>query len=82
MPAVLNIAVLGLGRMGRIYAQTIARQASLARLYAVADPEAQARADLSNRIDGPRVFEEAREALALPDLHAVVIATPTAMAIW
>ncbi len=77
MPAVLNIAVLGLGRMGKIYAQTIARQASLARLYAVADPEAQARADLSDRIDVPRVFEEAREALALPDLHAVVIATPS-----
>ncbi len=77
MPAVLNIAVLGLGSMGRIYAQTIARQAPLARLYAVADPDAQARADLSDRIDVPRVFEEAREALALSDLHAVVIATPT-----
>ena len=77
MKAFVNIAVLGLGRMGTIYAQTIATQIPLARLYAVADPDAQARAELLARIDVPHMFEEAREALALPDLDAVVLATPT-----
>ena len=50
MPAFVNIAVLGLGRMGTIYAQTLARQIPLAKLYAVADPDAQARAELLARI--------------------------------
>ena len=77
MKAFLNIAVFGLGRMGSIYAQTIAREIPLARLYAVADPDVQARADFAARFDAPRIFEDPREALALPDLDAVVIATPT-----
>ncbi len=75
MKAPLNIAVFGLGRMGRLYAQTIAKQAPLARLCAVAEPDAQARADLP--LDVPCVCETAQEALALPGLDAVVIATPT-----
>lgn len=77
MKAFLNIAVLGLGRMGMIYARTLATQMPLTKLYAVADPNAQARAALLARIDAPYVFEDAREALALPDLDAVLIATPT-----
>ena len=77
MKAYLNIAVLGLGRMGTIYAQTIARQIPRTKLHAVADPDAQARTDFMARFDVPHVFEEAREALALPNLDAVVIATPT-----
>ena len=77
MKAPLNVAVFGLGRMGRLYAQTLARQIPLARLYAVADPDGHARSALQAEIDVPHVLAEAQEALALPDLDAVVIASPT-----
>lgn len=71
----LNVAVIGFGRMGQIYARTIADHIDGAALYAVVDPVLREEA-----LDGlavPHVLEEAAEALALPDLHAVVIATPT-----
>ena len=77
MKASLNVAVLGLGRMGAIYARAIARQIYGATLYAVADPDEQARAALLADVDVPHVFAETPEALALPGLDAVVIATPT-----
>src|SRR5947207_237543 len=42
--AVIRFAVVGLGRMGRFYAQTLARLGPKVELYAVADPDPRARA--------------------------------------
>ncbi len=77
MPERLNIGVIGLGRMGRLYARTITTQVAGVQLYAVAEPDAQARAVVVTAFPVPHVFADPVDLLALPDLDAVVIATPT-----
>ncbi|HEX8966455.1 MAG TPA: Gfo/Idh/MocA family oxidoreductase, partial [Chloroflexota bacterium] len=71
----LRVAVVGLGRMGHFYAQTIAGLAPLVHLAAVADPDPAARASLG---DTPAsLLADPREALDQPGIDAVIIATPT-----
>jgi scyllo-inositol 2-dehydrogenase (NAD+) len=76
-PAPVQIAVFGLGRMGQIYAETIATRLPAARLAAIVDPHDDARAATQARYGVPHAFADAREALALPEVAAIVIATPT-----
>jgi scyllo-inositol 2-dehydrogenase (NAD+) len=75
--APLNIAVIGLGRMGQLYAHTVATQGADARLHAVADPDRAARDHVAARYGVEYAFADPADALARPDIHAVVIATPT-----
>ena len=77
MPSLVNIGVIGLGRMGRLYAQMLATQVSGARLYAVAEVSEQARSQATSELAVAHAFADAYELLALPGLDAVVIATPT-----
>jgi len=73
----LKIGVIGLGRMGRLYARALAREVSGAELYAVAEPDALARAAVATDFGVPHVLADVSDLLGLPDLDAVVIATPT-----
>lgn len=72
-----RIAVVGLGRMGRFYAQTLARLGPRVELYAVADPDPRARAAVQSELGLMRVFENAEAVLALKEIDALVVATPT-----
>ncbi len=72
----LGIAVIGFGRMGRIYAQTIAEMDG-ARLVAVATTDLASEGDVVAEYDVPNIFEDASEAFELDNVDAVVIATPT-----
>jgi inositol 2-dehydrogenase len=73
----LNIGVIGLGRMGRLYARALAREVSGAELYAVAEPDALVRAAVAADFGVPHVLADVHDLLGLPDLDALVIATPT-----
>jgi scyllo-inositol 2-dehydrogenase (NAD+) len=73
----LTLGVIGLGRMGQLYARTLATQVIDVQLYAVADPNEQARAAVAGAFPVPHVFADAQELIALPGLDAVIIATPT-----
>lgn len=75
MLAPIHVAVLGFGRMGQLYAQTITRQVEGAVLYAVADPDLDQVA--FSEYDVPHVLTDAHDAIALNDVHAVIVATPT-----
>ena len=77
MPSLVKIGVIGLGRMGRLYARLLATQLSGVHLYAVAEVSVQARSQMMGELDVAHAFADAYELLALPDLDAVVIATPT-----
>jgi scyllo-inositol 2-dehydrogenase (NAD+) len=77
MPALMKVGVIGLGRMGRLHARILATQVAGARLYAIADPDEQGRALAASELDVPHIFSDVHELIALPDLDAVVIATPT-----
>lgn len=72
----LHIAIAGLGRMGKIYARAIADMDG-AHLYAVATAELPSETVFLRGFDVPHLCEDAAEALALADVDAVLIATPT-----
>ncbi|MGI9147630.1 MAG: inositol 2-dehydrogenase [Chloroflexota bacterium] len=73
----MRIAVVGLGRMGRFYAQTIASLGPATQLSAVADLDPAARAAVKSQLGVPVVAAEPADVLARADVDAVVIATPT-----
>src|SRR5712692_7318433 len=77
MSTPLKIGVIGLGRMGQLYARTLATRVSGVQLYAVADVGEQARTRVADEFSVFHAFAHAHELIALPDLDAVVIATPT-----
>ena len=73
----IRIAVIGLGRMGRFYAQTLARLGPKVELYAVADPDPRARAAVQSELGLSRVFDSAEAVIGLKEIDALVVATPT-----
>ena len=73
----IRIAVIGLGRMGRFYAQTLAHLGPRVELYAVADPDPRARAAVQTELGLSRVFDNPEAVLALKEIDALVVATPT-----
>jgi scyllo-inositol 2-dehydrogenase (NAD+) len=77
MSALLKIGVIGLGRMGRLYARMLATQVSGVQLYAVAETGGQTRTQVVDELGLSHAFADALELIALPELDAVVIATPT-----
>lgn len=72
-----NIGVIGLGRMGQVYAYHAARQIDQARLVAVADPRAEVTVEFSSKVDGVVVYDDYRALLAQRDLDGVIVASPT-----
>lgn len=78
MTASLKFGVIGLGRMGQLYTRTLATRVSGAHLYAVAEVDGQqAQARVVDELGVSHVFADAHELIALPELDAVVIASPT-----
>jgi predicted dehydrogenase len=63
--------------MGQLYARTLATQVSGVHLYAVANLDEHARKQVAEEFGVSHVFADAYELIALPELDAVVIATPT-----
>ena len=73
----LKIGVIGLGRMGQLYTRMLATQVAGVHLYAVTDVSEQARTRVASEFNIAHVCADADELIALPDLDAVVISTPT-----
>lgn len=72
-----NIAVIGFGRMGQIYAHAISDQVDGAVLYAIADPAVRPDDDAVAALEVPHVVDRVEEVLELAELDAVIVATPT-----
>ena len=73
----LKIGLIGLGRLGRVYARDLSTRLAETRLTAVADPSAGLAASIAEEFDVPRSYSDARELMADPDVDAVVIVSPT-----
>jgi len=63
--------------MGRFYAQTLARLGPRVELFAVADPHPRARAAVQAELGLTRVFDNPEPILALKEIDALIVATPT-----
>ncbi|MGB9604855.1 MAG: Gfo/Idh/MocA family oxidoreductase [Bryobacteraceae bacterium] len=77
MRSKLNVGVIGLGRLGRIYASELAQRVPNACLVAVADKSHVAASSFAAQYGVPRWYPGHEELLADGDIEAVVVVTPT-----
>jgi len=73
----LNVGLIGLGRLGKVYARDLSSRLANTRLAAVADVDATAAKEVAATFDVPRSYTDPREMLADRNVDAVVIASPT-----
>ncbi len=73
----LKVGLIGLGRMGRVYARELATRIPETRLVAVADTDAAAAAEVSGQYEVPRSYTEPEKLLEDREVEAVVIVSPT-----
>src|SRR5438105_138221 len=75
-PTPINVAVLGVGRIGQVHAETLASRVPLARLAGLADVNAKVAEETAARLDCPRWSTEPLDLVNDPNVQAVVIASP------
>jgi inositol 2-dehydrogenase len=73
----LNVGLIGLGRLGRIYARDLASRIPETRLVAVADPAESLANDIAAEFDVPRAHTDPMAVIDDPAVDAIVIVTPT-----
>ena len=74
----LNIGLMGLGRLGRVYARDLASRIACTRLAAVADLDRNAVDEVARAFDVPRAYSDPAGLIADPSVDAIVVVTPTA----
>jgi myo-inositol 2-dehydrogenase/D-chiro-inositol 1-dehydrogenase len=77
MSQILNIGLIGAGRIGQVHARTIANRVSEARLLAVTDPIASVAHGIADKFRISHIADDYRRILDNPEIDAVMICTPT-----
>ena len=77
MAKVIQVAIIGAGRIGKIHAENIRYFIPEARLAAVADPVADTLGEWAKNLGVGRVTKDAREVLADKGIDAVVVCSST-----
>jgi len=73
----IRIGLIGAGRMGSVFAHTLAFNVPEADLVALADPDQKTCQDVAARFGIQDYYQDYQQLLARKDIQAVVIATPT-----
>jgi inositol 2-dehydrogenase len=73
----LNVGLVGVGRLGRVYARDLATRIPKTRLVAVADVNAAAAEEVAREFEVPRSYADPEPLLDDPKVEAVVIVSPT-----
>jgi scyllo-inositol 2-dehydrogenase (NAD+) len=73
----LNVGLVGLGRLGRVYARDLAGRIPETRLVAVADPAGTVAKEVAEEFDAPRSYTDPLALIDDPGVDAIVIVTPT-----
>jgi scyllo-inositol 2-dehydrogenase (NAD+) len=73
----LGVGLIGLGRLGRVYARDLATRIPETRLAAVADTAPGVAAEIAGEYDVPRHYSDPTSLLDDPEVHAVVVVSPT-----
>lgn len=74
----IRIGLIGAGRMGKVFAHTLAVSVAEADLVAVADVDLKTAQETASQTGAPHCFAAYHQLLAREDIDAVVIVTPTA----
>jgi len=75
----LKVGIVGLGRLGIVYARYFLGQIANAALVAVADIREDVAASFAREHDIPKWYNNDLDLIADPDVEAVVIVTPTSL---
>jgi scyllo-inositol 2-dehydrogenase (NAD+) len=75
--AKLNVGLIGVGRLGRVYARDLSTRIGCTRLTAVADIDKAALDAVSGEFDVPHAFTDPGDLFRDPSVDAIVIVTPT-----
>jgi scyllo-inositol 2-dehydrogenase (NAD+) len=73
----LNVGLIGLGRLGRVYARDLSSRIESTRLTAVADTNGSLAREVAEQFDVPRAYDAAERLIDDPGVDAVVIVSPT-----
>ena len=73
----LQVGLIGLGRLGRVYARDLASRIPETRLIAVADTNATAAREVAAEWDVPAWYDSSERLIDDPAVDAVVIVSPT-----
>jgi len=73
----LNVGLIGLGRLGRVYARDLAGRIPETKLVAVADPQGNVAKEIADEFDVPRSYTDTQALIDDENVAAIVIVTPT-----
>ncbi|MCH7521591.1 MAG: inositol 2-dehydrogenase [Candidatus Marinimicrobia bacterium] len=73
----INIGLIGLGRLGRIYADHFVHRIAQVNLMAVADAQGQLAESCAQELGIPKWYENSMDLVANKDIDAVVVVSPT-----
>jgi scyllo-inositol 2-dehydrogenase (NAD+) len=73
----LNVGLIGLGRLGRVYARDLSARLAQTRLVAVADTNGELAKQIAAEFDVPKHYDEPARMLDDRSVDAVVIVSPT-----
>jgi len=73
----LNVGLIGLGRLGRVYARDLAGRIPETRLVAVADTAGTLASDIAAEFEVARSYTDPMALIDDPGVDAIVIVTPT-----
>ena len=73
----LNVGLIGLGRLGRVYARDLAGRIPETKLVAVADPQGNLAKEIAEEFDVARSYTDPLALIADQHVEAIVIVTPT-----
>src|SRR5258708_12967908 len=73
----LNVGLIGLGRLGRVYARDLAARITGVHLAALADTNAKLAEETGRELDVPRWYSDPLAMLDDPGVDAAIIVSPT-----
>jgi inositol 2-dehydrogenase len=73
----LNVGLIGLGRLGQVYARDLASRIAATRLVAVADVDVDLAKRTASAFDVSKAYGDAADLIADPNVDAVVVVSPT-----